>query len=82
MNLPYEVLVIAGAFTTISAISLITLAILVKRAPLGWQDKHGFHFGVEPYQSMTDAADQSTSSPPNHHNTPRSQKGRRCDTEL
>lgn len=39
-------------FLLISGVSLAILALLVWRAPRGWQDEDGFHLGEEPYRSV------------------------------
>lgn len=39
-------------FVLISAASLAILALLIWRAPRGWQDENGFHLGQEPFRSV------------------------------
>lgn len=36
----------------LSGLSLAVLALLVWRAPRGWQDEDGFHLGDEPYEGI------------------------------
>ena len=35
----------------VPVVSLAILAVLVWRAPEGWEDEYGFHLGQEPYQA-------------------------------
>jgi hypothetical protein len=35
-------------FLLISVVSLVVLAVLLSRAPRGWQDEDGFHLGQQP----------------------------------
>jgi hypothetical protein len=35
-------------YIIVSVLSLIVLAVMVKNAPLGYEDEHGFHYGEPP----------------------------------
>jgi len=50
------------ALSTLTLIGFVALGRAVKRAPLGYEDESGFHFGREPQVALLDQATDESST--------------------